>query len=687
MELAWDLLALLKGQVNVEKLILDQADLKITPLQSANLRTQKTESSQTEAQVKAESDFFRLKQIKELKIDNLSLQTKYPQTNKTLKLVIKTLTGAIPENQPGWIDLKGEYEKEGFSLRAKVGPPARKPQNKSYLPFSLSYKAKAGEVKAAGKFWEEPQTQLELGISFYNLDLGKLITRLNLGKNFEARVKQVDLKTLVRGFSLSEIAARSSLEMNFKQVDILFQEPAQKTVIAFEAPVGSLSIQPGKPVALALSSKINKQPVSLKAKTDVLTKLLSQKTSPPLMLALIQGENTLELKAHKPGQGRDIELTLKGKNLKSLESLTGKRLPGIGPYHLSGTLKILPKGYGIDNLRIRLAKSDLRGYLGLDLTGKKPNLLIKLSSDYLQLKDLAGLDSPQDDKSAKNKNQQGPARPWFLFSPEFMKALNFDLKLKAKQVLAGPNAWGGGVMNLSLQNQKLALNPLHLDLPGGLVRLNGQFARQGKISVGFFIDIERLDYGSIAQMLAPEKNYQGVVTLKANLHSKAQDEQNLLKRAHGKFDFAVWPQGIETGFIDLWAVNLVTAIFNQFQKNKARLNCLVCRLKMENGRATQEAIILDTSQMRVKGKAEVDFNTEKIWVRLKPTPKQAQFFSLATPIEVKGNFKEFKAGIPAGGILTTATKLITDLAIVPLQMLFQKSVPLDGHDVCTDPLK
>jgi hypothetical protein len=74
-------------------------------------------------------------------------------------------------------------------------------------------------------------------------------------------------------------------------------------------------------------------------------------------------------------------------------------------------------------------------------------------------------------------------------------------------------------------------------------------------------------------------------------------------------------------------------------------------------------------------------------VRLKPTPKQAQFFSLATPIEVKGNFKEFKAGIPAGGILTTATKLITDLAIVPLQMLFQKSVPLDGHDVCTDPLK
>ncbi|KIX15019.1 AsmA family protein [Dethiosulfatarculus sandiegensis] len=683
LELAWDLFPLLRGEISFQKLFLDQAELDITPLQRSNTSPGKPVPSQTNPK----RGFFNLTQIKEIKINRLTLKTRSPRKDTPVKLVIKTLDGAIPENQPGWLDLKGEYEREAFSLGLKVGPPALQSKETTYLPFSLFYKARDGQLTASGKLWEKPMIRLELELAFQNLDLAGIFRKLNLGQRLKAKVRQVDLKAMVKGSSLTEIAAQSSLEMIFKRVDIEFQEPAQKSVIAFESPDGRLSIQPGKPVSLILTGKINRQPVLLAAETATFPELLSLKTAPSLNVKLSAKGNTLKLKKQKPGPFKGVKVALKGRDLKSLEELTQKRLPAIGPYHLSGLLKTTPKGYAIDNLQARLAQSRLQGNFALSLADAKPSLKINLSSEYIQLRDLAGLKHGQELPKAKPDKKQISTKPWFIFSPEFMEALDFEVRLKASKVQAGQETWGGGLLNLSLQNKKLVLNPLHLELPGGLVKIRGHFARQNKAAMGLFIDIERLDYGTIARMIAPEKDYQGIITLKAKLNSQAKEPHNLLKNAHGKFDFAVWPTGVETDAIDLWAVNLLSAVLNQFKKNKARLNCLVCRLKVQNGKATQEDIILDTSQMRVRGQAEMDFNTGKIWLRLEPAAKKPQFFSLATPIEVKGSFKDFKAGIPTGAILSTATKLITDMAVVPLQMLFQKTVPLDGNDVCTDPLK
>ncbi len=97
--------------------------------------------------------------------------------------------------------------------------------------------------------------------------------------------------------------------------------------------------------------------------------------------------------------------------------------------------------------------------------------------------------------------------------------------------------------------------------------------------------------------------------------------------------------------------------------------------------------MIDTSRIRVTGNASVDFDREKLKVRLQPQAKTAQFLSLETPIEVNGSFDEFSIGPNAGDVLQTVVRLATSVVWVPLKKLFGEKLPADGSDVCNVTLK
>jgi AsmA family protein len=92
--------------------------------------------------------------------------------------------------------------------------------------------------------------------------------------------------------------------------------------------------------------------------------------------------------------------------------------------------------------------------------------------------------------------------------------------------------------------------------------------------------------------------------------------------------------------------------------------------------------VLDTSRMRVVGRGSADFDKESLDMRMRPQAKTAQFFSLATPIQVSGTFSNFKIGVAPGGTIETAGRLLTSIIWVPLQKLFGKKIPANGEDVC-----
>jgi hypothetical protein len=107
---------------------------------------------------------------------------------------------------------------------------------------------------------------------------------------------------------------------------------------------------------------------------------------------------------------------------------------------------------------------------------------------------------------------------------------------------------------------------------------------------------------------------------------------------------------------------------------------------MENGLMKEEAIVIDTSKIRVRGKANVDFKKRTVHVNLKPTPKRPQFISLATPVEVRGTFSDFGVSPAPGSLIGTVIRIFTAHIVVPIQWIILNKLPEDGNDVCHSPI-
>ena len=162
----------------------------------------------------------------------------------------------------------------------------------------------------------------------------------------------------------------------------------------------------------------------------------------------------------------------------------------------------------------------------------------------------------------------------------------------------------------------------------------------------------------------------------------ARNLAGLLEQANGHFDVSGHPVNLRSGVIDLWAVNLIASIVEKGAKDESRINCLVSRLKMEDGILTPETFVIDTSRIRICGSGQADFKQGNFEFFVVPAPKNPQFFSLATPFQVSGEFTDFDMGIQPGGMIGTTLSWITSPLHVPLRKLVGDELPADGGDVC-----
>lgn len=100
---------------------------------------------------------------------------------------------------------------------------------------------------------------------------------------------------------------------------------------------------------------------------------------------------------------------------------------------------------------------------------------------------------------------------------------------------------------------------------------------------------------------------------------------------------------------------------------------------------TNEALLVDTTRMQVGGDARIDFKEETIELHLRPEAKRPQFFSLATPITVKGDFADFAVGVKAGDLIGSVIQLLSSPVHVPIRRLVTPSAqfpPADGRAAC-----
>jgi uncharacterized protein involved in outer membrane biogenesis len=450
---------------------------------------------------------------------------------------------------------------------------------------------------------------------------------------------------------------------------------------------------PGKPFILSMKGKLLNEPYVTKIEIGSLQELVERSRSRMEMITEIAKtrfnfSGTLDLA--KATQSLHLKTSVTGDHLDSLNGLLRLDLPPLQSYKAASELSMRRNKIELTDFVIQVGKSQLTGMMTADRSGRKPEVAVKLHSPLIQLNDFdVGEWSPEKNDAKQSAVKDGrekkseAVRTGQLLNSEVLAKFNARVSVKAEKVISGNDELGSGVLTATLKDGRFTLDPVRLNLPGGSFFLAASLKpdiRAPEASVR--ATIENFDVGVPVRRARPESDMGGIINLDVDLKSSADSFGELMAKGNGYFDFSGRLENLKAGVIGLWAVNVIAAVISRGKENQSKINCLVGRWTMKDGFLTPDVFFIDTTKIRICGKGQVNFRNGHIDLKMAPIPKKAEYFSLATPIEVKGNFSDFGVGVQPGGLFGTTIKLIASPVTTTFERLANKELPADGNDVC-----
>ena len=590
---------------------------------------------------------------------------------------------------------RGELVNGGFAARLRGG-------RMEPSPFGATF---AG-VAFAGTATLDLRTDVPeaaVAMSAERVDLGAMLRNLRIVQDLDATVDTLNVQLIGRGSRLADMLARSSFAAKLVGGTITVRGPGRRALAEIRLKEAIADAPPGKPLAIRLDGVAEETPVAMHVTTGSLAELLASSGFVPFSASAeaLGARLALDGRAALPIQQgtADLKLNLSGARLDSLNRLAGTELPPWGPWSIAGPIRVTANAYEMPDLDARVGNSRLGGRARLDVAGERPRIEAAVVAPRVQLDDfeLAGW-SPFDQRGepgalsaeALRVKAKGAAdRGQSLASPEVLRKLDADINVEVAEVLSGKDRMGDGRLRAQVTSGRVFIGPAEVNIPGGTLRLSLLYepgADGVRLRGGAFV--ERFDYGILARRLRPGTEAEGTFSLNFQVGGRAPTIARIMEHANGRIDFAVWPRQFSSDVFDLWAVNVFLAALPELDPGAApRVNCVVGRFDLSDGKLTHDAVLIDTSRMRVVGSGGVDFRDETLAFRFAPRAKEAQFFSLATPVAVTGTLTNFDVGPSAGDVLATIARFVGSAVVVPFQWLTEGPLPRDGADVCTDPLR
>jgi hypothetical protein len=532
------------------------------------------------------------------------------------------------------------------------------------------------------------------------VDIGLLLAELQIIDGMEAAVGSFGLDLHIKGANLRNILERSAFSARMQNGTWTLKDPNTNASLQIQVLDCVVAAETGQPVIWKIDGRIKNEPVKIQINGDRLSVLAAEKVRLPLGIVAEAAGVKLEMnsRVELPLDPRQMgfNMRLSGERISSINNFLGIDLPPYGPYELGGRFQIKPDGYYLSELNVRVNQSHLTGAMSFNTAAKPPRLDIDLTTRKLQINDFdvgdwspvektSETSQPETAEKATAQPRTDLAEVRSLLSPELMRSLDVRLDLKMQEVLSGEDMLGSGNLAAGMEAGRAYANPLQLNVPGGSVNLAFAFEpTDSDVALEASAKIEEFDYGILARRIKPESEMGGWLSLDVDLTSRAKDIDRIMHHASGYIDMAIVPKDFESGLFELWAVNLLAAALPEVDSEKTSVvNCAIFQFDIEDGIMKENAIFADTTKMQVSGKANANFKTKEVYLAMRPRAKKPEFFSLATPIQVKGTFTDYQIGVQAGGLIGTALRFITSPVVVPIQRVFTERAPADGKAACS----
>jgi len=645
--------------------------------------------------------------LNDLTLENIAVTYHDASLDKTIKFKLDKLYGEAAPGKPIILDFEGQLQNKNYELEFEGGSIEELLTREKPWQFKLKGEVIGKKIKAEGNLAQrdnEPEANLDFTVK--DIDIGAVLSGLGLVKGLHASTGSMGIKLSIRGDSLQKIVRQSNMAFAVNDGMWRIESPTSNAYLDVTNLNGSIFVEEGNAITMKLAGRVGEFPVKFVITGAPLVDYVSASKTIPLTIDTEFADSFLSFAGELalPITSKDLRLSLafNTASLDNLNEVLKLDLPPFGPISLETRFLLQQNGYDLPKLNLQVGESKLAGKMNLNVSREKPKVNIELISELLRLddfkdtrkqleKDEQAVDETKpeeaepDDKTIDEATEKPAAQnERNLLTPEVLGNLDADVLVKAKKVTSGKDDLGSGVLKVSLHDGRLAVEPLRLDVSSGAVQVDFDYLPTNEdVNVNLKANIEKFDIAVMTRRIKPDSDMGGSITLDVALHSKAPDANSIMEYANGHFDFAMIPQNFSAGIIDLWAVNLLSAIMTEVsEEEQSEINCVVVRFSIEAGLMEEKAIYMDTSNMRVAGKAEINFKNRELDIMMVPKAKNPEFFSLAVPIKIKGKFDDFGLGIGIIRLTSALFSFITSPVHVPIRKIFVDKIPEDGQEAC-----
>jgi uncharacterized protein involved in outer membrane biogenesis len=378
------------------------------------------------------------------------------------------------------------------------------------------------------------------------------------------------------------------------------------------------------------------------------------------------------------------DVTVSGSDLNRLYALTGLALPNTPPYSVSG--KLIRKGgrFDFNGMSGKIGDSDISGDLFVLTDRERPYLEADLQSRRLDFDDLGSLvgaapatgrgetASAGQKVEASQRDVTKRLLPDATLQTERVRAMDAKVKYRALAVNAPGFPLKKVRVEVNLENGVLALDPIAFTFSRG--DLAGKIVLDARPNVPRTELDLRLSNAKLEDFITVKSGgkpiIEGPVMARAKLSAVGNSIHRAASNANGSLTL-VSPRGeIRQAFAELLGVNISKGLILLLAKDnkETSVRCAVADFTVKNGVMTTNTLVADTGVVLVKGRGEINLETERMDFRIEGDSKKPRLMRLFVPITISGPFLAPKVGfkptkiVGQGGIAAALGTLVNPLA-------------------------
>ena len=386
-------------------------------------------------------------------------------------------------------------------------------------------------------------------------------------------------------------------------------------------------------------------------------------------------------------RGITVNASVESKDPKSAAKVFGVDLPPAPPVSVTARIWDVQGGYGFDDLKAGIGKSNLAGSGVVSIGGPRPRLKAQLASTLMDLAELlpktgtarTGAAAPGKAPERAKDTRLFPADPLPL-AP--LRRADADVELKMDRlVLPDKPPVEAVALRLVLAGGRLEVQSLSGRVGGGAVggRVTLDASAGKAATLTAKLDAKAVDLGQALREMGRPDLVTGVKTdLSADLRGSGGSVRDFMAGINGDLVLVLGEGKIHSSFIDWLGADLLTQVVEKLnplakQEPYTELKCGVIRFAARDGVATSDrTIAFETSKMTVVSSGTANLKSEAIDFSLRPETRQGLGIGageLVKLLRVRGTLAEPKIGVDELGVGKTALSIGAAVATGGLSFL------------------